>query len=195
MLHFTSNNSALTDAGEKITFQSESPKILIVLVGLPYSGKTTWANAVGCPIVCPDAVRQAYGVRFEKRLEHQVWATAFTMVSALFNAGHNFVILDACNTSVRRRSKWLRQDNGSFHDWRVVFKVIGTDYDTCINRAILAGDDKILRVITRMAQNFEPLNEDERWFNSEFGEGLETIPHLESQLLRPVMGPTNLDNL
>lgn len=57
--------------------------ILIVTVGLPYSGKSSFAITTGYPIVSPDAVSLAYGTRFNTRLEPIVWATVHAMVSKI----------------------------------------------------------------------------------------------------------------
>ena len=45
-------------------------KEIIVTVGLPRSGKTTWAREQGYPIVNPDSIRLSlHGKRFELLLE------------------------------------------------------------------------------------------------------------------------------
>jgi len=90
---------------------------LILTVGLPCSGKSTWAlqqtrryasPIYGSPIVCPDQIRLAlHGQRFVAMAEPFVWAIARTMVISLFGAGHQKVILDACNTTRKRRDDWL----------------------------------------------------------------------------------------
>jgi predicted kinase len=74
-------------------------KTLIMTVGLPRSGKSTWAIAQGHPVVCPDAIRLAlHGQPFIATAEPVVWATAKLMVASLFEAGHGVVILDATNS-------------------------------------------------------------------------------------------------
>src|SRR5258706_417694 len=51
---------------------------LIVMVGLPWSGKSTWAREQGnWPIVCPDEIRFAlHGQRFIAEAEPWVWTIA-----------------------------------------------------------------------------------------------------------------------
>ena len=69
--------------------------VLIMLMGLPRAGKSTWARATGYPIVDCDAIRLTKtGQRWWGPIEHEIWATARTMVRALFMAGHPIVILD-----------------------------------------------------------------------------------------------------
>lgn len=83
------------------------PKTLIMTVGLPRSGKSTWAMQQGHPVVCPDAIRMAlYGQPFIKEAESIVWATAKLMVAALFEAGHDTVILDGTNLTSKYRDEW-----------------------------------------------------------------------------------------
>lgn len=135
-------------------------RVLICTVGLPRSGKSTWAQAQGYPIVCPDAIRLAlHGVCFIASLEPYVWAIAETMVRALFRAGHEHVILDATNCTGKRRETW------KCHDWQTFWKVIPTPATTCRERAIATGDFAILDVIDRMAGQFEPRTKDETEWN------------------------------
>lgn len=67
---------------------------LLVTVGLPRSGKSTWAKQQGAPVVNPDAIRLAlHGQAFLQEAEPLVWVMAKYMVEALFLAGHSTVIL------------------------------------------------------------------------------------------------------
>ena len=86
-------------------------KTLHLLVGLPRSGKSTYAKTTGHPIVNPDSIRFAlHGHAFVKQAESFVWAIAHKMVEALFLAGHSDVVLDATNTTAKRRKEWLSDD-------------------------------------------------------------------------------------
>jgi predicted kinase len=129
---------------------------LILLVGLPRSGKTTWAKEQGFPIVNPDSIRLAiHGQRFVSVAEPFVWAVAKTMVRALFLAGHTTVILDATNTTRKRRDEWKSDD------CETRFMQISTAESICISRANEMGDTEIVPVIERMARQFEALEVDE----------------------------------
>ena len=132
--------------------------ILLCTVGLPRSGKTTWAKAThrdkGTPIVNPDSIRLAiHGQRFIPEAEPFVWATAKAMVAALFLAGHEVVILDATNTTKKRRDEWQSSK------WRTMFVVMDACKEECLRRA--AGDAEIIQVIKRMAASFERVSEPE----------------------------------
>ena len=77
--------------------------LLIATVGLPRSGKSTWAKGIGFPIVCPDAIRLACHARaYFAPFEPWTWALAYTMCEALFQAGHEHVIFDS--TAINRNA-------------------------------------------------------------------------------------------
>lgn len=147
------------DLDQMAAIRARHAHVLIATVGLPRSGKSTWARDQGYPIVNPDAIRLSmHGQRFVERAEPLVWAVAKCMVRSLFTAGHRTVILDATNTTRKRRDEWRSAD------WGLFFKPVGTPRDVCVERARSAGDDEIEEVINRMAAGFEPLGPDEpRW--------------------------------
>lgn len=131
-------------------------KILICTVGLPRSGKSTWARSQAYPIVSPDAIRLAiHGQAFAAEAERFVWATAHAMVRALFLAGHDRVILDATNTTRKRRDEWRSKE------WATFFRCFFESVDTCKERAVADGRQELLPVIERMAAQFEPRGDDE----------------------------------
>lgn len=122
-------------------------KTLILTVGLPRSGKSTWAMKQGFPVVNPDSIRLAlHGQAFRAETEPFVWAIAKTMVRALFLTGYATVILDACNVSKHRRDEWRSKD------WDTEFREFKTPIETCRDRAMRSGQDYLLPVITRMAK-------------------------------------------
>lgn len=133
-------------------------KTLIMMVGLPYSGKSTDAQALGFPMVNPDSIRVAiHGHKFIPETEPLVWAAAKIMVRSLFLSGHDTVILDATNTAVKRRQEWISDD------WLVNAHIIDIPVQECIDRAIAAGDDIMVPIIERMAEqmDFDGINQDE----------------------------------
>lgn len=106
---------------------------LIMLMGLPRSGKSTWAQAQGYPIVCPDAIRLAKtGQRWWGPIEHEVWATARTMIRALFLAGHKIVILDSTALKQSQRDNFKCSEDVP---WERYVQYIDTDIETCKERA------------------------------------------------------------
>ena len=127
-------------------------RILVLTVGLPHSGKSTWARRQGLPVVNPDSIRLAlHGQVFQPLAEPFVWATAKVMVRALFLAGHSTVVLDATNTTEKRRSEWTDRE------WALCFRVFDTPAAVCAERARQAGREDLLPVIERMAAQYEPV--------------------------------------
>jgi len=125
--------------------------ILIMMCGLPRSGKTTWALQKGYPIVCPDAIRLAlHGQRFVPDAEPIVWAIAEYMVKALFLAHHRTVILDATNGTQKRRDRWANPM------WDRLFVVVDTPPDVCLQRAEVENDAEIAPIIADMSIKWEP---------------------------------------
>lgn len=127
---------------------------LILMVGLPRSGKSTRAKAMsmelGAPIVCPDAVRLAlHGKRWKREAESMVWSIIKYMVPALFLAGHQIVILDSTALTSERREEWVSDQ------WKLTYKYIDTPPETCKKRAIEDGMEDLIEVIDRFYIQFE----------------------------------------
>lgn len=126
-------------------------KTLWMTVGLPRSGKTTSAMGMKMPIVNPDSIRIAlHGQRFIGEAEPMVWAMAKYMVAALFEAGHDDVVLDATNTTVKRRDEWVDER------WRRMFIPMAADETECLARAARLNDSYIVPIIEKMAAQYEP---------------------------------------
>jgi len=143
---------------------------LILMCGLPRSGKTTIARKMGHPIVNPDSIRRAlHGHRYVAQSEPYVWAIAKTMVESLFMAGHETVVVDATNTTEKRRDFWnaraipvaSKQEEFpkeavfSFPVWKRYVYFVDTDPEECMRRASEQRDYEIQPVIERMAAQFE----------------------------------------
>ena len=71
-------------------------RLLICTMGIPRSGKSTWARKQSWPTVEPDSIRLAmHGKIFYGPMEPGILAVALTMVESLFLFGHNSVIFDS----------------------------------------------------------------------------------------------------
>lgn len=131
-------------------------KRLILLAGLPRSGKSTYAKSLveGCKavIVNPDSIRLAvHGQPFIQEAEPFVWAIAYAMTEALFIAGHETVIVDATNINEKARKPWYDRFRENRTDISVELVVIGTSKSECIARALLTKQSYLIPVIERMA--------------------------------------------
>lgn len=125
-------------------------KTLIMMVGLPRSGKSTYAKESGYPMVNPDSIRIAlHGSRFNRDSEPMVWTIAKYMVKSLFEAGHDNVILDATNVTIDRRSEWISRN------WCRQFVIVETSIEVCKQRAIDTNQEDLIPVIDRMNNIFK----------------------------------------
>ncbi len=128
---------------------------LILTVGLPRSGKSTWARRQGYPVVNPDSIRLAiHGQAFVKEAEVLVWPIVEIMVRSLFISGHKTVILDATNLSQDYRKPWTRSDL-----WECDYKVFQTSIYECIRRAKVDGREDLIPVIEWMFDNLDDATE------------------------------------
>ncbi len=110
-------------------------KKLILTVGLPRSGKSTWAIGTGLPIVNRDAIRFAVGgsIRYFDE-EEKVNLIERSMVIALFKAGHEIVIVDACHLKQKYIDVWHSSLFGI--EFEIEQKRFYTPLDVCIERAV-----------------------------------------------------------
>jgi predicted kinase len=121
---------------------------LIVTVGLPRSGKSTYCNQElkpqGFVIVNPDSFRLAiHGQTFIGAAEPFVWAAVYAAVDALRLVGHD-VVVDGTHMTKKRREVW-EQRGAEFHLMRVTKEV-------CLDRAKLNMREDLIPVIERMAK-------------------------------------------
>lgn len=134
----------------------ESKPVLIAMMGLPRSGKSTisreLSKKIGAPIVSRDALRLAvHGQRYEPSAEPLIKVLDIYMIRALFGAGHEVVICDETNFSMEAREHLLASQ------WDTIWKPVLTDVDTCIQRAYDTGQNDLVPVIHEMNQRYVPL--------------------------------------
>jgi len=109
-------------------------RTLILTQGLPQSGKSTWSNTQGCPIVNRDSIRFAIGgdIRYFKE-EARVSEIERIMVDALFQAGHDRVIVDATNLKKKYTDAWVKLAFDRGHIFTP--KIFITSLEECVERA------------------------------------------------------------
>jgi predicted kinase len=134
--------------------------LLICMMGLPRSGKTTIVKKLrykhGAPVVRRDDIRLAmHGQRFQKLAEPFVKAVSDVMIRSLFLSGHEVVICDETNYS--RAARDFHKSN----DWHTVFYEVCTTPEICQNRAAATGQKDLIPVIADMWERREPLGDDE----------------------------------
>ena len=114
-----------------------SKNVLIVLGGLPASGKSTYAEIL-CEInptfqrVCPDLIRKAfYGDESIQGNGKRVFNTAFRDLKEYGSIGAN-VIFDATNINANRRKALVKEMRPYFDI--IIFKWFHTPIDICLER-------------------------------------------------------------
>jgi predicted kinase len=126
---------------------------LYVTVGLPRSGKSTWARCRDLPIVNPDSIRlEIHGKEFDAKHEGLVWWTTKIMVASLFRVGHSAVILDSTMMTHARRQEWKSKD------YETIYVIFNTPQAECERRAVAEGRPHMVGVIQRMALQYEPVD-------------------------------------
>ncbi len=128
-------------------------KTLIMMIGLPRSGKTTISNLLrdsGIPRICPDDLRaMVHGKPFLPQWESLVWGTAEIMVTDALRT-HDKVILDATNLLERNRGVWSRLLGIQFSKSEIKYIYVDTPASVCIARAQQNNQDYLIPVIERM---------------------------------------------
>jgi predicted kinase len=132
-----------------------------IMVGLPRSGKSTYAKRHKglCAIVSADQLRYlVYGQRFWGPGEDLMWAIRKIILKMLMEQGIDIVI-DETNTTVSRRKPIV--DLAREYGYFVEAVIINTAERVCIERAKSEGDDNLIPIIERMAGQFEPVQREE----------------------------------
>jgi len=130
-------------------------KTLIVTVGLPRSGKSTWAKSTGYPIISYDAVRLELVGHYQEHESIKMLDTIIHYaIKALFIAGHDVVIFDSISLLRSQRDNWQSRFNCKFKEFT-------TDKEECKRRAIESGKEYLVDKIEYYSTIYEPLQDDE----------------------------------
>lgn len=132
-----------------------SKNILIVLGGLPASGKSTYAKMLesgNFHRVCPDLIRkELYGNENIQGDGKQVFSIAHERMKELGDDGFN-VVFDATNINANRRKELVKEMRPYFDI--IIFKWFSTPYTLCLTRNEERERKVPKEVITKMWENF-----------------------------------------
>lgn len=127
-------------------------KKLILTVGLPRSGKSTWSIGTGYPIVNRDSIRLAlHGQAYISEAESMITAIERYMVESLFLAGHDTVIIDATHLKTKYIKQWIKNDR------KIELEFFDTPMETCIERAIKGNKEHLVPIIERMYEETDEM--------------------------------------
>ena len=139
--------------------------VLIVLGGLPASGKSTYAEMLAesgiFQRVCPDLIRKAlYGDENIQGDGKRVFGIAFHDMKEYGCLGEN-VVFDATNINANRRKELVKEMRGYFDI--IIFKWFHTPIDICLKRNLERWRVVPEEVLWRMFDNFQEPTMEEGW--------------------------------
>jgi len=114
-------------------------RVVTFLVGIPGSGKSTYAVGLGLPVVSSDSIREEVtGSRRDTSREEDVWRRFWQLVGENLRCGKD-VVLDSTNTNPSRREKDVARcyELGAS---QVVVYWLDVPLNTCLRRNALRDD-------------------------------------------------------
>jgi predicted kinase len=134
---------------------------LVLTVGLPLSGKSTWAAQTGVPVVNRDSIRLAiHGpIQFIKKIEDFVSQMEEWIVEALILSGSGNIIIDATHLRLSYWNRWaaFAADMEEQHGFTIVirYKKFFVSEVELYRRARVSEREHLIPVIGRMAKYIE----------------------------------------
>jgi predicted kinase len=126
-------------------------KELIIMIGIPGSGKSTIVNKIAneksFQVVCRDDIRMALGHKYNVRTEPHVFAITNTITRSHMERGFDIVI-DETNTNLTTLSNWI--DLGKEYGYTIRYIIMYVDVEICKIRRGCSNGDFPVEVIDRM---------------------------------------------
>lgn len=128
---------------------------VIVLVGLPGSGKSTWAEAQGTASLSSDGVRLLLSDDMEnQRIHGEVFATMRYLLRKRLDLGAAVTIVDATNLLPAHRKPWIRVARERGAEIEAVY--FATPVEECLRRNAARARRVPDEVIREMAAKLSP---------------------------------------
>jgi predicted kinase len=128
---------------------------VIVLVGLPASGKSTWAREQGLPVLSSDETRLLLsGDETNQAIHNRVFGTLRYLLKQRLAIGMPVTCIDATNLLPKHRKPWIKIAHQSGALAEAVF--FDTPLDECIKRKAARARVVPEDVIRAMATSLKP---------------------------------------
>ncbi|MGD9678162.1 MAG: AAA family ATPase [Vulcanibacillus sp.] len=153
------------DSNSSIQGMQNAP-YLIILMGIPGSGKTTWRKKFlenqanqDWSVICPDGIRQQVtGKISDGSQDNVVWNIVYAKLSSELIYTYNDIIFDAtnCNTKTQKAIEKIAKENNAI----IMYKIFECDRELAKERIKIDIENNINRsnvpseVVDRMANNF-----------------------------------------
>jgi predicted kinase len=136
--------------------QGQAPKGCVVLaIGLPGSGKTTWFGRRGITPLSSDLLRNIlFDDVEEQRYQGLVFSTLRSLLRARLIARMPMNYVDATNLSVHERRQWIKMAKSFGYEVQAVF--FDVPLDVCLERNRQRDRSVSEEIMRRMAEKLKP---------------------------------------